>query len=568
MRKQILRAISFILTISMIFGMTVSLGLTASSAVAIVPEEVGEWTYVEEFDGAALPNGWSIGNAGNGSYAVSEGAVTLTPNSTSEYQLKYTGVYYAKVTSFIYEIEVEQSGTGRCWINAQNGSAYRFRCQLVKQSNGTNIYSTWTEGSETRTAKLYSGDITTLRFEYLSVGSSGYCLVFVNGDYFATSYLESNGATSQLIFIPSRSSADTEYSFSVKSVKLLWRNNVAPLNVGSWEYDEDFDGTLEDSGWVSNGKGSLSVENGDLVLSHNAKEEAWATFTPSVGKSDVYTLEYRGKFSFPNNGSILRLQSYLGNGWRIFSREMKTTTGMASGTVVDPVNFSCGSEYHTYKYDFYKFDDVQYCNSYIDGQFIAQYAMNSNNGSALIRFILNPQGTDEASATIDYVRFNRYTGYIGEQYYKDGVKAEAPSALPTLVASISDEQGGDKIDNLYLNAAISASETRDVGIIFSDTEASCEFGAQPLFIRVATEGHGRSANGFIQSGCYGSSVITASNLGGEEGDSLLALYWKDMPTDIGTVYARVFAKNPDGSYEYGDITPIVLEDGASVLPFA
>ena len=133
------------------------------------------------------------------------------------------------------------------------------------------------------------------------------------------------------------------------------------------------------------------------------------------------------------------------------------------------------------------------------------------------------------------------------------------------------EQGGDKIDHLYLNAAISASETRDGGIIFSDTEDSCKHvsdNGSPLFIRVATEGHGRSSIGFIQSGCYGSSVITASNLDGEEGDSVLALYWKDMPTDIGTIYARVFAKNADGSYEYGEITTIALTDGASVLPLA
>ncbi|MBP5255736.1 MAG: hypothetical protein J6Z80_01645, partial [Clostridia bacterium] len=126
---------------------------------------------------------------------------------------------------------------------------------------------------------------------------------------------------------------------------------------------------------------------------------------------------------------------------------------------------------------------------------------------------------------------------------------EPVSSLPAVTASISDAASDGKIDHLYLNAAISASETRDVGIIFSDTEASCAFGANPLFIRVAEEGHGKSANGFIQSGCYGDAVITAVNLGGEEGDSVIAVYWQDMPTNIGTLYARTFAKNSDDTYD-------------------
>ncbi|MBQ7604501.1 MAG: NPCBM/NEW2 domain-containing protein, partial [Clostridia bacterium] len=125
---------------------------------------------------------------------------------------------------------------------------------------------------------------------------------------------------------------------------------------------------------------------------------------------------------------------------------------------------------------------------------------------------------------------------------------EAPAALPAITASISDSAADDgKIDHLYLNAAISASETRQVGIIFSDSKASCEAGAKPLFIRVAEEGHGKSANGFIQSGCYGSHVITAANLGGDGGDSVIAVYWQDLPTALGTIYARTFAKNSDGT---------------------
>ncbi|MBQ7604056.1 MAG: hypothetical protein IJU75_03800 [Clostridia bacterium] len=147
----------------------------------------------------------------------------------------------------------------------------------------------------------------------------------------------------------------------------------------------------------------------------------------------------------------------------------------------------------------------------------------------------------------------------------EGEPAAAP-ALPGIIASISDEAGDDKIDHLYLNAAISASETRQVGIIFSDTEASCEAGAKPLFIRVAEEGHGKSAGGFIQSGCYGSNIILAEHLGGEEGDSVIAVYWQEMPT--GTLYARTFAKNSDGTYDYGAVAEISLSDGTNALPLA
>ncbi|MBP5255934.1 MAG: hypothetical protein J6Z80_02650, partial [Clostridia bacterium] len=59
---------------------------------------------------------------------------------------------------------------------------------------------------------------------------------------------------------------------------------------------------------------------------------------------------------------------------------------------------------------------------------------------------------------------------------------------------------------------------------------------------------------------------TAANLGGEEGDSVIAVYWQDMPTNIGTLYARTFAINGAGSYDYGPVAAISLTDGVSVLP--
>ena len=49
---------------------------------------------------------------------------------------------------------------------------------------------------------------------------------------------------------------------------------------------------------------------------------------------------------------------------------------------------------------------------------------------------------------------------------------------------------------------------------------------------------------------------------------MIAVYWQDMPTNIGTLYARTFAKNSDGTYEYGAIASISLTDGAEVLPLA
>ncbi|MBP5256384.1 MAG: hypothetical protein J6Z80_04930 [Clostridia bacterium] len=136
--------------------------------------------------------------------------------------------------------------------------------------------------------------------------------------------------------------------------------------------------------------------------------------------------------------------------------------------------------------------------------------------------------------------------------------------MPSVIASSVDAAGGDKIDHLYLNAAISADETRDVGIVFSDSEESCRFfadGGSPLFSRVCTK-----YDALIQSGCYSGAVITAENLGGEEGDSVIAVYWQDMPTGIGTLYACTFAVNEDGTHEYGTVTEIELSDGASVLP--
>ena len=206
----------------------------------------------------------------------------------------------------------------------------------------------------------------------------------------------------------------------------------------------------------------------------------------------------------------------------------------------------------------------------IDGETVTDLGVKKPSDGILRATVAVPAGAQ--TLTVNINNCDDYTCgdfTIADPIFVECDMPEPASTLPTLVASISDEQGGDKIDHLYLNAAISASETRDVGIIFSDTEDSCKHvsdNGSPLFIRVATEGHGRSAIGFIQSGCYGSSVITASNLGGEEGDSVLALYWQDMPTSYEVLYARVFAKNTDGTYEYGEITTVTLTDGAELLP--
>ena len=229
-------------------------------------------------------------------------------------------------------------------------------------------------------------------------------------------------------------------------------------------------------------------------------------------------------------------------------------------------------EWHYYTITYQNVGDKATIKVYVDKDLIVtetDYYLISDFSPDTMTFGQSRGNPLSVAGTLD--QFYMFDGVISQammnRLYSTGYPTESSgSTCPDITVSISDEAGGDKIDHLYLNAVISASETRDVGIIFSDTEASCEYGANPLFIRVAEEGHGRSASGFIQSGCYGSHVITAVNLDGEEGDSVLAVYWQDMPTSYGTLYARTFAKNSDGTYEYGAIATITLTDGASVLP--
>ena len=134
-----------------------------------------------------------------------------------------------------------------------------------------------------------------------------------------------------------------------------------------------------------------------------------------------------------------------------------------------------------------------------------------------------------------------------------------------IIVSYTDATASDgKIDHLYLNAVVPEDVSGDVGIVFSDSESTCKFfadGGNPLFSRVC-----KRYTALMESGCYGDSVITAENIGGEEGDSIIAVYWRDMP--VMTLYARTFVKTSTGT-TYGNVVIInFADDGVNVLPIA
>ncbi len=134
-----------------------------------------------------------------------------------------------------------------------------------------------------------------------------------------------------------------------------------------------------------------------------------------------------------------------------------------------------------------------------------------------------------------------------------------------IIVSYSDSTAADgKIDHLYLNAVVPEDVSGDVGIVFSDSESTCKFvadGGRPLFSRVC-----RKYSALMESGCYKDAVLTAVNLGGEDGDSVIAVYWQDMPAM--TIYARTFVKTSSG-VTYGGIVIInLLDDGVNVLPLS
>ena len=143
------------------------------------------------------------------------------------------------------------------------------------------------------------------------------------------------------------------------------------------------------------------------------------------------------------------------------------------------------------------------------------------------------------------------------------VKLETPAAsVSELRLSYADADADDKIDAFYLNAVVKADVTDTVGIIFSDSADSCAFGAAPLFSRACTK-----YDALMQSACYGQTVITAANLGGEEGDKLISVHWLDLPTDNlangSTLYARTFIKSADGTVTYQDVVSFTLVEGTS-----
>ena len=171
--------------------------------------------------------------------------------------------------------------------------------------------------------------------------------------------------------------------------------------------------------------------------------------------------------------------------------------------------------------------------------------------------------------TVDDVAVFDYALSYSEILGIDSVFADETVVPANLTVSYSDTASdptaGASIDHLYINATVSADETRDVGIIFSDSADSCKFakdGGNPLFSRVCTK-----YDALIQSGCYGNTVITAENFGGEEGDKIIAVYWQDLPIPSGgQLYVCTFAKESDGSISYGEVVPFSLSDGTNVLP--
>ncbi len=192
---------------------------------------------------------------------------------------------------------------------------------------------------------------------------------------------------------------------------------------------------------------------------------------------------------------------------------------------------------------------------------LSEAVQSLNSNCVYVIFLLN-RGYGQNDATRIGVGTLKLTATQAE--------APAPAVPANVIVSYSDELDDGKIDDLYINATISKSATYDVGIIFSDSAESCKFasdGGNPLFARVAQEGHGR-ATAFMQSGCYGGSIITASNLGGDWGnDDVIAVYWKDLPTDIGygTLYVCAFAKTAGVTY-YGEVVTVELRECENFHP--
>ena len=176
--------------------------------------------------------------------------------------------------------------------------------------------------------------------------------------------------------------------------------------------------------------------------------------------------------------------------------------------------------------------------------------------------------TDEGQTVLEL--FIRNTGPWDEDPWWIKAVGTINSILLTtesvdIIVSYSDATASDgKIDHLYLNAVIPEDVSGDVGIVFSDSESTCKFvadGGNPLFSRVC-----KKYSALMESGCYGDAVITAINLGGDEGDKVIAVYWQDMPAM--TLYARTFVRTSSGT-TYGGIVIINLaDDGTNVLPLA
>ncbi len=183
--------------------------------------------------------------------------------------------------------------------------------------------------------------------------------------------------------------------------------------------------------------------------------------------------------------------------------------------------------------------------------------LGSSNGSSVgVRFVF-----DEAIEAKYFFAYDPNPAFGNIQHWCGYfVACEAPAVeLPEIVASYTGKTDSG-VAHLYLNALVKASETRDVGILFASSADDCKLVADdgyPLFARVCTK-----YSALLQSGCYSEDgqgvTITPAHLGGVDGDSIIAVYWQDLPASYGTIYARTFAKNSDGSFSYGEIATITF----------
>ena len=166
--------------------------------------EVDSWTYEENFDGDAIPAGWTKDEGGvDGEASVKDGCFVLRTENKGEYIWwikENPGI--KKCNSYVYELKLKvdfcEAGNSRVSIFNFMGNGWRIHSQFKETSVNTQVSAAAGKGWATGPLEANDGNFHTVRYEVKITDAGAECRVFLDGVYSYSCDMNDNNATAQI----------------------------------------------------------------------------------------------------------------------------------------------------------------------------------------------------------------------------------------------------------------------------------------------------------------------------------------------------------------------------------